>query len=139
MLRVTVASFDDARECPLRNVLDRLGDKWSLLIFAVLEEEPKRFNEIKRLIGDISQRVLTQKLRQLERDGYLSRKVYPGKVSKVAYELTGLGRSALVPVMQLMQWSLEAHAQIRQSRAQYDSSQKEARARPQGREKTRAG
>ncbi len=74
MLRVTVASFEDAEACPLRNVLDRLGDKWSLLILTVLEDGPQRFNEIKRLLGDISQRVLAQKLRHLERDGYVSRK-----------------------------------------------------------------
>jgi len=63
MLKVTVDSYIHAEDCPFRNVLDKVGDKWSFLIFAVLEDGPKRFNEIKRLVGDISHRVLTTKLR----------------------------------------------------------------------------
>ena len=71
MLKVTADSYAHAQDCPFRNVLDKMGDKWSFLLFAVLEDEPKRFNVIKREIGDISQRVLTRKLRDLERDGYV--------------------------------------------------------------------
>ena len=73
MLKVTVDSYEHAKDCPFRNVLDQIGDKWSFLISAVLEDSPKRFNEIRRLIGDISHRVLTKKLRELERDGYIRR------------------------------------------------------------------
>ena len=91
MLKVTVDSYEQAKDCPFRTVLDKMGDKWSFLIFAVLEDGPKRFNEIKRSIGDISQRVLTKSLRDLERDGYLSRTVYPESPPRVEYELTDLG------------------------------------------------
>jgi DNA-binding HxlR family transcriptional regulator len=120
MLRVTVASFAEARDCPFRDVLDKLGDKWSFLILAVLEDQPRRFNEIKRLVGDISQRVLTKKLRDLERDGYVSRKVYPDRPPKVVYALTRVGRSALRPITQLMNWALDTHPRIARSRARYD-------------------
>jgi DNA-binding HxlR family transcriptional regulator len=123
MLRVTVASFAEARDCPFRNVLDKLGDKWSFLILAVLEDQPRRFNAIKRLVGDISQRVLTRKLRDLERDGYVSRRVYPDRPPKVVYALTRVGRSALKPIAHLMNWSLTAHPQILRSRARYDNGQ----------------
>ena len=126
MLRVTVASFEDAEACPLRNVLDRLGDKWSLLILTVLEDGPQRFNEIKRLLGDISQRVLAQKLRHLERDGYVSRKVHDDRSLKVVYALTEMGQSSLTPIMHLMQWAIDMHPQVRRSRIRYDNSKSTA-------------
>lgn len=126
MLRVTVASFEDAEACPLRNVLDRLGDKWSLLILTVLEDGPQRFNEIKRLLGDISQRVLAQKLRHLERDGYVSRKVHDDRSLKVVYALTEMGQSSLTPIMQLMQWAIDMHPQVRRARIRYDNSKSAA-------------
>jgi len=66
MVKVTVCTEDDAKACPIRNVLDRVGDKWSLLVLLTLETDTKRFMEIKRSIGDISQRMLTQTLRSLE-------------------------------------------------------------------------
>ena len=88
MLKVTADSYEEAKDCPFRNVLDQVGDKWSFLILAVLEEGPQRFNEIKRLVGDISHRVLTRKLRDLERDGYVLRTVHPVRPPKVEYELT---------------------------------------------------
>lgn len=121
MLQVTVSNYSDARECPFRVVLDRLGDKWTFLVLAVLEDGPRRFNEVRRLVGDISQRVLTSKLRDLERDGYVSRKVYPVSPPRVEYALTELGRSALVPITQLMNWALESHARVEKSRSRYDA------------------
>ena len=66
MLKLAVDSYEEAKDCPFRNVLDQLGDKWSFLILAVLEDNPKRFNEIKRQVGGISHRVLTRKLRDLD-------------------------------------------------------------------------
>jgi DNA-binding HxlR family transcriptional regulator len=122
MLKITVDSYEQAKDCPFRNVLDKIGDKWSFLIFAVLEDGPKRFNELKRLIGDISQRVLTKSLRDLERDGYLSRTVYPVSPPKVEYELTELGRSLLKPVNEFMSWAIKAHPRIQQARKRYDSA-----------------
>ena len=87
MLKVAVDSYEQAKDCPFRNVLDQLGDKWSFLILAVLEDSPKRFNEIKRQVGGISHRVLTRKLRELERDGYLSRTVHPVRPPHVCARL----------------------------------------------------
>jgi DNA-binding HxlR family transcriptional regulator len=120
MLKVTADSYESAQDCPFRNVLDKFGSKWCFLIFAVLEDGAKRFNEIKRLIGDISQRVLTESLRDLERDGYIVRTVYPESPPKVMYELTDLGRSVLKPVRQFMDWALEAHPKIQSARKRYD-------------------
>jgi DNA-binding HxlR family transcriptional regulator len=124
MLRVTASNYEDAESCPFRSVLDKVGDKWSFLIFAVLEDEPRRFNQIKRLIGDISQRVLTKNLRDLEREGYVSRRVYPTKPPKVEYALTDLGRSLLGPVTQFMNWAIDAYPAIERSRREYDSAQR---------------
>jgi DNA-binding HxlR family transcriptional regulator len=120
MLKVTVENFEHAKDCPFRNVLDQLGDKWSFLIFAVLEDGPKRFNQIKRLIGDISQRVLTKKLRELERDGYVKRTVYPESPPKVEYELTKLGQSVLGQITAFMEWALEAYPEIKSAREAFD-------------------
>ena len=104
-------------------MLDQVGDKWSFLILAALEDGPKRFNEVKRLIGGISHRVLTRKLRNLERDGYVSRTIHPVRPPKVEYELTPLGRSLLRPVKQFLQWTLDAFPQIRRAREAFDRTQ----------------
>ena len=89
--------FAETETCPARNVLDRFGDKWSTLVILVLNEEEKlRFNEIHKVIGDISQKMLTVTLRSLEADGLVSRKVYPEIPPRVEYKLTDLGKS-LVP------------------------------------------
>jgi len=122
MLKVTADSFEHAKDCPFRNVLDHVGDKWSFLIFAVLEEGPKRFNEVRRQIGDISHRVLSRKLRELERDGYLTRTVHPVKPPKVVYDLTALGRSMLGPMTTFMEWALKAHPQVQRARTQFDQA-----------------
>lgn len=120
MLKVTVKNYEHARDCPFRNVLDQIGDKWSFL--AVLEDGPKRFNETRRLIGDISHRVLTKKLRELERDGYISRKVYPVSPPKVEYALTQLGRSVLRPIKTFLNWALKEFPKIRHARDLFDQS-----------------
>jgi DNA-binding HxlR family transcriptional regulator len=120
MLRVTAMNYEHAQDCPFRNVLDIMGDKWSFLIFAVLEDGPKRFNETKRLIGDISQRVLTTKLRDLERDGYVRRTVHPVSPPRVEYELTPLGHDMLKPVSAMLDWALDAYPQIQEARRAYD-------------------
>lgn len=120
MLRVAAESYDDAKDCPLRNVMDIMGDKWSFLIFAVLEEGPCRFNQMKRLIGDISQRVLTTKLRDLERDGYVLRTVHPVSPPKVEYALTPLGREMLEPVRAMLDWAVASYPRIQRARKDFD-------------------
>lgn len=124
MLKIAVDNYEHAKDCPFRNVLDKVGDKWSFLIFAVLEDGPKRFNELKRLIGDISHRVLARKLRELERDGYLTRTVHSTKPLAVDYRLTPLGKSLLDPVKGFLDWALKAHPEIQKSRAAFDREPK---------------
>ncbi len=96
-------------ECALvRQILDRVGDRWSLYIVGQLREGPLRFNELRRSIDGISQRMLTLTLRGLERDGLITRTVYPTNPPKVEYELTALGRTLLAPAAALLDWA-EAH------------------------------
>jgi DNA-binding HxlR family transcriptional regulator len=101
-------------------VLERVGDKWSVLVVVMLGDGPKRFNEVKRAIGNISQRMLTLTLRGLERDGLVTRTVFPTIPPRVDYELTGLGRSLLEPVAALGSWARENHAKIEKARARFD-------------------
>ena len=84
--------------CPVRDVLDRLGDTWSVLVILILADGPRRFNALKRSIGDISQRMLTVTLRTLERDGLIARTVLPTSPPGVEYALTPLGRSLEAPI-----------------------------------------
>lgn len=116
MSHLTVVEKRDAENCPIRNVVDRIGDKWSLLILFALNEQPTRFNELKRIIGDISQKVLTKTLKDLQQEGYISRTVYDVSPPKVVYDLTGLGRSVLVPIGQLVHWANENHQTIKRNR-----------------------
>jgi len=109
-------------ECPIRDVLDRLGDKWSVLIVSSLSAGPQRFSALARDVPDISKRMLTETLRILERDGLLTRTVYPTKPPSVTYELTALGRELLVLMGPLIRWADERHGAIRASRALYDAA-----------------
>jgi DNA-binding HxlR family transcriptional regulator len=111
----------DLGACPIRNVLDRIGDKWTMLALSVLAESPRRFNELHRLIPDISKRMLTQTLRGLERDGLATRHVFPTKPPSVEYRLSPLGRSVLVPLAGLVEWADQNDASIRLARARFDS------------------
>lgn len=106
-------------DCPIRDILDRIGDKWSLLILCTLVPGTRRFTEIKRNVGDISQRMLAQTLRRLERDGFVSRKVYPTVPPRVDYALTSLGQSLLVPLEGLIEWADRNHVAVRNARADY--------------------
>lgn len=105
--------------CPVRDVLDCIGDKWSLLTLGALEGGTLRFTELKRAIGDISQRMLAQTLRTLERDGYVTRQVFPTVPPKVEYALADLGRSLLGKVKPLIRWADENHARVRRARKAY--------------------
>ncbi len=124
MLKLTVRNFEDARDCPFRNVLDQVGDKWTFLIFAVLEDGSIRFSDIRRTLGDISPRVLTKKLRELERDGYVARTVFPVRPLRVEYQLTGLGVSMLGPIKVFLDWTLQAYPEIKRAREAFDRSPK---------------
>ena len=101
-------------------LLARIGDKWSMLVVMVLSAGPRRFNELKRLIDGISQRMLTHTLRSLERDGLVSRTVFPTIPPRVDYELTALGHSLRVPVKALGAWVFENRDEIARSRLAFD-------------------
>ena len=113
--------LDDAGKCPVRDVLDRLADTWSLLVILVLRDGPQRFNALKRAIGDVSQRMLAVTLRNLERDGLVSRTVIPANPPRVEYALTPLGRSLDTPVDALAEWATTRHAAIRKARKAFDA------------------
>ncbi|MEO8779417.1 MAG: helix-turn-helix domain-containing protein [Rhodanobacter sp.] len=106
--------------CATRNILDRVGDKWSVYIVVTLSEGPQRFNEMKRAIEGISQRMLTLTLRGLERDGLITRTAFPTIPPRVDYELTALGRTLLVPITALKVWADESQGAIRLARVAYD-------------------
>jgi DNA-binding HxlR family transcriptional regulator len=105
--------------CPIRDVLDRIGDKWSTLLIFTLSERSHRFGELRRAIPDISQRMLTQTLRELQEDGLISRTVHPTTPPSTEYALTDLGRSLVVPLTGLLRWAEDRHAAIKQARANY--------------------
>ena len=111
---------DDGGCLATREILDRIGDKWSLYIIATLANGPKRFNELKRGIDGISQRMLTLTLRGLERDGLITRTMYPTIPPRVDYELTELGRTLLKPVMALVDWATENQAAIADAHRRFD-------------------
>lgn len=106
-------------DCPIRDVLDRIGDRWSLLILDTLRDERKRFSELKRAIGDISQRMLSQTLRRLVQDGLVVRTVTPSVPPRVDYELSETGRSLMGPLQGLIEWADRNHASIRAARTQW--------------------
>ncbi len=104
--------------CPVRDILDRIGSKWSLLIISTLSANGvMRFNEIQHTLGDISQRMLTVTLRDLEKDGMISREIYPQVPPKVEYKLTSRGESFIPILSQLIEWSLTNCQQIIQDRS----------------------
>lgn len=104
----------------VREVLNRVGDKWSVLVIALLEGGPRRFNELRRSIDGISQRMLTLTLRGLERDGLLTRSVQPTIPPRVDYELTRLGRTLLEPVQALAAWAAEHRVEIQEARDRHE-------------------
>src|ERR1700736_318020 len=102
------------------SILARVGDKWSVFVIMLLGEGPRRFNELKRMVGGISQRMLTLTLRGLERDGLVTRTVFPTIPPRVDYELTDLGRGLSQPVEALGKWAYEHQAEIERARAKFD-------------------
>jgi DNA-binding HxlR family transcriptional regulator len=104
-------------------ILSRIGDKWSVLIISRLGKGPRRFNEIKRMIGGISQRMLTLTLRNLERDGLVKRTVTPSVPPRVDYELTALGQDLLGPIRALGDWAIQHQPCIEAARTQFDGAE----------------
>jgi DNA-binding HxlR family transcriptional regulator len=103
-------------------VLSRVGDKWTILVVWTLGDGPKRFNELRKGLGSISQRMLTLTLRGLERDGLVTRTAFATIPPRVEYELTKLGRSLLLPVSELGSWARKNRSAIQNSRQRYDSA-----------------
>src|SRR3982074_3320323 len=105
----------------LRDVLARIGDKWSVIVICRLDGQPRRFNELRRLTDGITQRMLSLTLRRLERDGLVSRTVFPTVPPQVEYALTNRGRSLHHVLSRLVQWTDTHLAGIQESRAKYDA------------------
>ena len=117
-----------AEDCrAVSEVLARVGDKWTVLVVSTLGDGPKRFNELRKALGSISQRMLTLTLRALERDGLVTRTVAPSNPPRVDYELTRLGRSLLEPVSELGLWARNNRPAIAQARARFDAGHDSSR------------
>jgi DNA-binding HxlR family transcriptional regulator len=117
------ATLTAHHQCEFREMLDRVGDKWSLLVIVMLEQRPTqraRFSELKRSIPGISQRMLTATLRSLERDGLLTREVFAEAPPRVEYELTPLGKRFMQPVRALVEWLQVNWSAIRTARDEFD-------------------
>ena len=109
-------------ECKsVSEVFGRVGDKWTVLIVSLLGNGPKRFSELQRSIGGISHKMLTTTLRNMERDGFCTRTVFPTIPPRVQYELTKLGRDLLVPVNDLANWAIANRERINAARRQFDA------------------
>ena len=114
---------DSPEALEVRQILNRVGDKWSILVIAKLDQGTQRFTELRREIEGISQRMLALTLRQLERDGLVARTVYPVVPPKVEYELTELGSTLLESVRGLVSWAQEHRGQVAAARVAYDARQ----------------
>jgi DNA-binding HxlR family transcriptional regulator len=115
----THAPSDCSRVAP---VLSRIGDKWTILVVMVLGEGPMRFNELRRRVGGISQRMLTLTVRGLERDGFVTRTLFPTIPPRVDYELTVLGHSLLTPIRELGSWALQNIGLIEEAQHRFDQA-----------------
>jgi DNA-binding HxlR family transcriptional regulator len=103
--------------------MNQISGKWSTLLMEALADKPHRFGELRRLVPDISQRMLTQTLRDLQRDGYIEREVFPTKPPSVEYRMTPLGRSLFEPLSRVLEWTAANHDAIRAARRAYDDSE----------------
>ena len=108
------------KDCPSRKLLDRIGDRWTVLVVGTLESGPKRFSELHHGIDGISQKMLTQTLRNLERDGILTGTSHPEVPPRVEYALTATGRTLISHATGLARWAIDNHPQIEQARERYD-------------------
>lgn len=110
-------------ECPTRLVLNRIADKWAVLVLGLLESETKRFSTLQREIGGISQKMLTQTLRGLERDGLIARTIYPTVPPKVEYTITPLGKTLVGLLAALRVWSETHIEEVQQAQSNYDKAE----------------
>lgn len=115
----------------ISEMLSRIGDKWSVLVVNYLGNGPLHFNELRREIGNITQKMLTSTLRNLERDGFIARTVSPSRPPRVEYALTDLGHALLVPVHELAQWTMDNAEKIDAARARFDAQDGETRSAAQ--------
>ena len=122
MLQITVTSQDESGLCPIRNVLAPVMGKWTSLILLALEDGPLRFSGVKRAIGDITQRVLTENLRALERDTYVTRTVVPGPPVEVHYALTPMGASLVERLKPLVAWAADHYDTVIAARRRSEAS-----------------
>ncbi|MEV7285525.1 helix-turn-helix domain-containing protein [Streptomyces sp. NPDC093252] len=113
--------WDTREDCEVRQILDRIADKWSLLVIALLDNRRLRFTELRREIDGVSQRMLTVTLRQLERDGLVRRTVHPVVPPRVDYELTSLGKTLHATIQSLVTWTEEHRQEVATARAAYDA------------------
>ena len=124
----TPGNLNEPEDCrAVSEVLSRVGDKWTVLVVSTLGDGAKRFNELRKALGSISQRMLTLTLRALERDGLVTRTVTPTNPPRVDYELTKLGRSLLDPVSELGLWARKNRPAIAQARERFDAGQDSSR------------
>ncbi len=112
----------DFNNCPVRDMMQQIGGKWATLMLEALSQQPYRFGELRRMIPDISQRMLTQTLRDLQRDGYIEREVFPTKPPSVEYRMTDLGNSLYQTLALLLNWAENNHEAVRAARVKFDAS-----------------
>lgn len=118
---MTVSHLEITDDCrAISEILQRVGDKWTVLVVGKLGERRMRFSELMAAVGGISQKMLTTTLRALERDGFVTRTIYPTIPPKVEYELTDLGRELLVPVRALGDWARNNKARVDEARRKFD-------------------
>jgi DNA-binding HxlR family transcriptional regulator len=116
MIKKEIKKDFDMADCGIRNLLDRVGDKWSLMIIDILSEGTLRYSELDHKIGSISQKMLTVTLKSLETDGLIDRKVYPQVPPRVEYSLTELGETLLPSIMMLKKWAADSQPAILEAR-----------------------
>jgi DNA-binding HxlR family transcriptional regulator len=115
------AELFNSAHCPSRLILDRVADKWTALIIGILaQSQRRRFNELRRMVGGISQKMLTQTLRDLERDGLVTRTIYAEIPPRVEYELTPLGRTLCEPLGSLTQWAHDHIDEVKRAQEKFD-------------------
>ncbi|NTG12629.1 helix-turn-helix transcriptional regulator [Agrobacterium rhizogenes] len=120
-----ILQWDQREGCEVRQILDRIADKWSLLVIALLEKRTLRFTELKRSIDGVSQRMLTNTLRHLERDGIVERTVFPVVPPRVEYGLTSLGCTLHKTIQSLVNWTENNQREIIEARIRYDARERD--------------
>ena len=123
MTLLPVTNESEALQCPIRSILSKVTGKWQIVILLTLENGPLRFGQLRRAVGDITQRVLTENLRGLQRDGYLSRTVHEGPPVAVFYELTPQGKSIVARMWPLVDWADQHMETIKVTRKNFEDGQ----------------